>query len=1359
MTNKLFSKKIIAILFVTLMLFSSAAVFASSAQSSSNSLPHTSIQNVPSALSDSSLSTSLSSSGSNITAYLYNPQSHPMSRPNLIWSLSRTIFYQNISTSILDIHLHLRGDANVSNAWDYIHYDGNIYNFSTIPVHEGWYWYNTTVTLPSGIPSQNFDNSSDFYIQMARPSPGVSYWKNANPNGDLTVWEVQIYAVSPRPTVTISTPQDSYDAGQNAQFSVSSSEPISSYEWYRNQTLISNESSLSYAFPSSGDYSITAVVQSDSGWVIHSNQLDVKVFPKLTLTVSSSSNPADSGQQVEISTSVSGGTGTYISYHYDMYRNSSLIDSGATPYLDYDFNHRSTYLIKYSVEDTNNNTVVTDFNQTINSDPIVSISSSQNPTDVGKTVEFTSSIVHGTSPDTYIWKINGKEYYTKDINVSFAESGDYTVDLTITDSAGYSVETSMSETVNTGPTVSASSNVSSADINSPIEFSSTPSGGVSPYTSSWTIDGTQVSTSKDFSHSFSSPGSYTVQVTVTDSVGETASSSVTVTINDNPSVRLSSSQNPTDVGNSVKFTSTETGGTGTISSEWYINGVSEGSGSIMEHSFGTAGTYTIQVVVTDSDGHSASYSINEIVNSDPIVSISSSQNPTDIGLPVEFKPIISGGSGPFTVEWTYNGTVYTTENLTLSFSSSGIHVINLKITDINGNSASATFSETVHELPSVLAKSSTSSVDTNIDVNFTSVPEHGMPPYSFTWLKDGSYVSSTQNFSMAFSTPGTYTLEILIKDSLNVSASDNITIIVNQNPVVTISVPVSHTDANVSEKFSSMISGGTGPFTFEWFKNNILVSTSSSYIFNSSSPGTFSICLIVKDSDGRIADSNTLSEIVVSDPIISLSFSQSPIVGESVTIYSHISGGLGDFSLQWVFQSGSASGRNVSYSFSVAGNRAISIKLTDKSGYTTIQHFTVSVMLQVEISETSTSGDAPLSVSFSGTALGGSSYIFAWNFGNGNTSYSQTPTNIFGPGNYTVTLKVTDSSGVTGSSAVYIHAWPSPVKFIYSNNENITYDFHFKALPNWDIKAPHASWTMPNGQVLYGMNISYVFPIYSSLNTIYVTITYNSTSLYGGDSYSTSIIVHMKPANIKVIFTPPSYIPTETMLDMNASASAPDSNSFTFSWLINGASYSGNNTDYYFASAGVYYVNLTVSDSLGATTSISRSITVQSTGSASSIKISISTKTVGSYYYYTITVNSIKNISNVEAFLSRTMLHIQEISGNNTHQIYNLTLNQRNYNSGTFTITVIAYNVDGGSNSQTADFSVTSKYSSSSSLNIVQFFGGIGNTLEIFASLGSIIAGYLYFRKRGTTVIQEPGGYEEVGRPGKPLILEKKVKK
>ena len=226
---------------------------------------------------------------------------------------------------------------------------------------------------------------------------------------------------------------------------------------------------------------------------------------------SSSLNPSDAGQSVTFTTTLPYPVGSDVSYSYTLYdgdsSSDSTLDTGSGSSFSYSFSSSGTYLLKYSLTNsTAGYTVSTELNQTVHTDPTVSITSSQNPTDVGKTVEFSSSVSGGTPPDNYTWSINGNNYYTKDVNTSFSASGSYTIELTVRDSTDYSVDTSMSETVNSDPVVSASSNVTSADVNYPIEFCATPSGGTGPYSNSWALNGNVLSTSQDFSHAFSSPG-------------------------------------------------------------------------------------------------------------------------------------------------------------------------------------------------------------------------------------------------------------------------------------------------------------------------------------------------------------------------------------------------------------------------------------------------------------------------------------------------------------------------------------------------------------------------------------------------------------------------------------------------------------------------------------------------------------------------------------------------------------------------------------------------------------------------------------------------------------------------------------
>ncbi|EQD27976.1 PKD domain-containing protein, partial [mine drainage metagenome] len=147
------------------------------------------------------------------------------------------------------------------------------------------------------------------------------------------------------------------------------------------------------------------------------------------------------------------------------------------------------------------------------------------------------------------------------------------------------------------------------------------------------------------------------------------------------------------------------------------------------------------------------------------------------------------------------------------------------------------------------------------------------------------------------------------------------------------------------------------------------------------------------------------------------------------------------------------------------------------------------------IAANTTSGLGPLSVQFSSSVLGGSEYSYNWSFGNGHHSLNPDPSYTFPTGNYTVNFRVTSANGASGERTIAIQSLPSPVSFIYSSGLNITQEFHFKAVPNWDASGPYnVSWSFPDGRTLTGMNISYKFPVYQELNPVIVTFNYGNNS-------------------------------------------------------------------------------------------------------------------------------------------------------------------------------------------------------------------------------------------------------------------------
>ncbi len=138
-------------------------------------------------------------------------------------------------------------------------------------------------------------------------------------------------------------------------------------------------------------------------------------------------------------------------------------------------------------------------------------------------------------------------------------------------------------------------------------FTSSVTGGTSPYAYQWYLNGSPVSgaTSPTWTFTPASAGSYTVYVKVTDDVGDQATSNtVAITVNDRPSVTISPTSVTLDVGQPQLFTSSVTGGTSPYAYQWYLNGspVSGATSPTWTFTPASAGSYTVYVKVTDSVG-------------------------------------------------------------------------------------------------------------------------------------------------------------------------------------------------------------------------------------------------------------------------------------------------------------------------------------------------------------------------------------------------------------------------------------------------------------------------------------------------------------------------------------------------------------------------------------------------------------------------------------------------------------------------------------------------------------------------------------------------------------------------------------
>ena len=147
------------------------------------------------------------------------------------------------------------------------------------------------------------------------------------------------------------------------------------------------------------------------------------------------------------------------------------------------------------------------------------------------------------------------------------------------------------------------------------DFEADVAGGLEPYTINWDFgDGSSEESDDDVEHTFDVADTYNVDLTVTDSSGRTASDSMSITVEEPPpltSVDIISNDTEGVAPATFEFEANLTGGTEPFTYSWdFGDGSSEESDDeTVEHTFDVAGTYNVDLTVTDSTLQTASDSI------------------------------------------------------------------------------------------------------------------------------------------------------------------------------------------------------------------------------------------------------------------------------------------------------------------------------------------------------------------------------------------------------------------------------------------------------------------------------------------------------------------------------------------------------------------------------------------------------------------------------------------------------------------------------------------------------------------------------------------------------------------------------
>lgn len=569
-------------------------------------------------------------------------------------------------------------------------------------------------------------------------------------------------------------------------------------------------------------------------------------------------------------------------------------------------------------------------------------------------------------------------------------------------------------------------------------------------TFSWDFDndGVPDSTQQNPSHAYATAGTYTWKLTV---IGTntaeicTRTGTVTVTV---PCVLTCSATVPSQgyAGIPVYFRSTagfSPAGCGTATFSWDFdnNGISDSSQQNPAKTYTTPGTYMWRLVVGGTNGSGACTQSGTITIVEPCTLSCTAEVPpaATAGQTVDFQASATGSdcTGSPSYAWTFgDGGSSAGQDASHTYSNAGTFPWSVTVT-VEGTVCTQTGSILVTSpctLDCTAVAPATATSGQTVAFQATATASHcaGNPTYS--WAFGDGAISTMQNPTHAYASAGSYTWSVTVTVE-GETCSKTGTIAVAEPCTVTCAATVPAAGRAGDEVPFSAVAEAThcaGTPQFAWVFGDGGTSAEQNPAHTYLAAGGYSWSLTVT-ADGRTC--TQAGSIVVTEACaVTCTAEVAPTSGGFPLAVAFAATAAatncnGSPTYAWSFgDGGTSTEQNPNHTYSSAGSFPWTLVVT-ADGKTCVQTGTVIVaapcVLACEASADPSAGNAPLTVSFAGSATATNCTgepAYAWSFGDGGTSQEQNPSHIYAAaGNFTWTLTVTAGGATctrTGTAAV-----------------------------------------------------------------------------------------------------------------------------------------------------------------------------------------------------------------------------------------------------------------------------------------------------------------------------------------------------
>jgi gliding motility-associated-like protein len=445
----------------------------------------------------------------------------------------------------------------------------------------------------------------------------------------------------------------------------------------------------------------------------------------------------------------------------------------------------------------------------------------------------------------------------------------------------------------------------------------------------------------------------------------------------------------------------------------------------------------------------------------------------------------------------------------------------------------------------------------------------------------------------------------------------------SQAPVANFTANITSGCSPVNVQFTDQSSGN--PVFWNWDLGNGQLSTQQNPAASYTTPGTYTITLVVRNANG--IHSVTKQDFIVVNPSPSAAFSaniRTACIPATIQFTDQSVPNSGTITAwEWDFGDGTKSTlQNPTKTYSQVGFYTVYLTVTSSTGCRNTQGIGnyIRVVSGVTADFSSTEPGTcqpPYNVSFTDLTSGPGNITFQWDFGNSTTSTQQSPVATYAaPGTYTVRLTATSEFGCSGTVQRDVTINGVNTAFTAPDTVCLNSVVNFQ---NASSPAPLTSvWDFGNGTGSTNANdtTSYTAP---GTYTVRLINTYNNCS----DSVIRNIVV---PPNPTVDFTAANTISCRAPFTVNFSDISPNAVSWQWNFGDGGTSTQQNPTHQYNAE-GEYTVTLTITDSRGCRNTVSKSTFVRIIKPTLSISNAPAGGCVGFNYSPVAVVNAIDGVA------------------------------------------------------------------------------------------------------------------------------------